>query len=446
MQTNNRFTYPFVIILPVFLALMWVYPPQVPAFSPPRPITEGSGFPDFPESVFTRRSYYDRITGPVSEALRVEEDLVDEPGEKSMVGVSVERGEEEIRFYFSSTGDLSPESARRGDYEILRDKSEGEFISLKIHLKSGEDSYLLLQPENEDYSRMDVYLLGSRFQRDIRVPYEFKELLRTSFASLMKSTAGYVDWEFYLPDPIISELSTGEAIAKAVRSYLPGLADVEDGAIDQKGNYVYIDDGSPQEGEGGLNCSGFAKWVVDGIYSTKTGSLLPIEILKKTHPDIRGHRWSAKYEDERQPYFGLDWTRNLAFAMKRLRESGADIRSADVDKLTYHEYKENVGFAVESLGTLLYELAVREPEHFYLGSVNGLDEEGELRTHYHVAVLFSWIDKEGRLGVSVMERGVETPLERFIEKYKGEFIHLVRIKGTGSFSPPVQEPDPSLNR
>lgn len=447
MQTNNRCTYHFIIILAVLMGGTFFFPQEAPAFFSPLPIMEGHGLPYFPESVFTRRSYYDRITGPVSEAVRLEEELIDEPGEKSMVGVSAESGEEEIRFYFSSTGALAPESAHRGDYEILRDKTGGDFISLKIYLKSGEDSYLLLRPQNADYSRMDIYLLGSLFQRDIRVPYEFKELLRISFSSLMKSTAGYVDWGFYLPDPIISELSTGDVLSKAVRSYLSGLGDAEDGAIDRHGRYVYIDDGSLQEGEGGLNCSGFAKWVVDGIYSIKTGKLLPIDILKKTHPDIRGHRWSEKYEEERQPYFGLDWTRNLALAMKRLRDSGAGIQTADVDKLTYHEYKENVGYPVKDLNTLLYELAVREPEHFYLGSVNGLSQgEGELRTHYHVAVLFSWVDKEGKLGVSVMERGVETPLDRFIEKYKNEFIHLVRIKTQGSFSPPAQEPDPILNR
>ncbi|MFO7849041.1 MAG: hypothetical protein R6V67_03680 [Spirochaetia bacterium] len=422
-------------------------PEEVSAYFSPVPSRDRNELPDFPESVFTRRSYYDQITGPLSEASRLEEELINEPGENYMVGVAAQSKDEEIRFYFSSTGALYPENASRGDYEIVRSKPDGKFISLKIYLKSEEDGYLLLEPEEDDYSRMNIYLFGNLFQRDIRVPFEFKELLRISFTTLMKSTSGYVDWDFYLPDPIISELSTGESMVKAVRSYLHGLGDADDGAIDRFGRYVYIEDESLQLGEEGLNCSGFAKWVVDGIYYTKTGSLLPIHILKKTHPDIRGNRWSEKYEEERQPYFGLDWTRNLALAMGKLRDIRASINSVDVDKLTYHEYKKNVGYPVTSLPTVLYELAVKEREHSYLGSVNGLSREGDdLRTHYHVAVLFSWVDAEGELEVSVMERGKETPLDVFIEKYEDEFIHLVRVKTEGAFSPPTRDLDPLLNR
>jgi len=294
---------------------------------------------------------------------------------------------------------------------------------------------------------MDIYLLGSRMQEDIRVPYSFEELLTISFASLMKSTAGYVDWSLYIPDPIISRLAGSGVLARAIRPYLTGLGDAEDGAMDAQGRYVYIADGSPQEAKPGLNCSGFAKWVVDGIYYLRTEQLLSIEELRRPHPEARGNRWSSKYEDLKQPYFGLDWTRNLALAMRRLDYPDAGIESADVNQLIYHEYEEDVGYPVASLKTLLYELAVSEPGHFYLGSLNKLSYEDEnLRSHYHVAVFFPWIDSKGSLQVSVMERGVETPVDTFMQRHRSEYVHLVRIRSDGAFTPPDKELDPLLNR
>ena len=408
---------------------------------------ETSDLPDFPESVFTRQSYFERLSGPLGEAERIEDELVDEPGEDHMVRVMARSSDEKLTFYFSNGGDFSLEAMHKGDYEITRRKSDGEFVSLKIYLKSGEESYLLLRPASEDFSRMDIYLFGRRMQRDIRVPYRFTRLLQVSFASLMESTAGYVDWDFYLPDPVISELSTAGSLARAVSPYLPSIGDTEDGAMNRDGEYVYIESGKAQEGEKGLNCSGFAKWVVDGVYVIETKEFLSVEELKVPHPDARGNRWSEKYEEEKQPYFGLDWTRNLALALKRLSQPDAGIESADVDSLTYHEYDEDVGYPVYALKTLLYELAVTEPEYFYLGSVNDLRHgEGELRVHYHVAVFFPWIDSQGRLEVSIMERGQETPVDEFMNRYSGEFVHLVRLRTDGAFTPPEKALDPLLNR
>ena len=41
--------------------------------------------------------------------------------------------------------------------------------------------------------------------------------------------------------------------------------------------------------------------------------------LKARNLDTRGNRWSAAFETERDPYFGLDWTRNMAVALARAR-------------------------------------------------------------------------------------------------------------------------------
>ncbi len=445
MRDANRSTVRLYLLILISCALLvCVGLGELSAYTSP---VERRNLPDFPESVFTRRSYFEKMSGPLDEAEKIEDELVDEPGEDHMIRVMTRSEEEELAFYFANGGDFTLETMHKGDYEIRRRKSDGEFVSLKIFLKSGQESYLLLRPASEDFSRMDIFLFGRRMQRDVRVPYPFPRLLQISFVSLMESTAGYVDWGFYLPDPVISALSTAGILAQAVSSYLPGLGDADDGAINRNGEYVYIESGKAQEGEEGLNCSGFAKWVVDGIYFLETKELLSIEELKRPHPEARGNRWSEKYEEVKQPYFGLDWTRNLALSLKRLSQPDAGIESADVDSPTYHEYDEDVGYPVSALNTLLYELAVTEPEYFYLASVNDLRHgEGELRVHYHVAVFFPWIDSQGRLDVSIMERGRQTPIDEFMERYSGEFVHLVRLRTDGAFTPPKKALDPLLNR
>ncbi len=413
---------------------------------------EEDKLPAFPESVHTRRIYFDTITSPIDEAGKIDPEMMNEPGERNMIRVMSETEDGEVRLYFSQAGDFEPAVKSQGDYVFVRNGEDGSYLYLRIYLKSEEESYIEIRPVNAAYSTMNIILLDTLFQTDIRVPFSIEELLRISFRRLMESTAGYVDWSFYLPDPLISELGRVDDLARTIRPYLSSIAYGEDGGMSEEGNYVYIKDGRIQHSEsdgeeGGLNCSGFAKWVVDGIYYLKTGSFLSIDELKEPHPESRGNRWSEKYEELKEPYFGLDWTRNLALSMLRLREEDADIEAADVNRLVYHEYEEDLGYPVRELPSLLYELAVAEPDYFYLASVNGVVHgEGELRSHYHVAVFLPWIDRFGRLQTSVMENADETPLENFISKYETEYVHLVRIETDGAFIPPSKALDPTLRR
>jgi hypothetical protein len=441
----RRSTVKYLLLLLLFLTA------GVPLWAFRSPLEERK-LPSFPESVYTRRLYLEKITAPISEAVKIDSEMVNEPGERSMIRVMAEEKEQEVFFYFSQSGDFEPAVKSQGDYVFVRNGDDGSYRYLRIYLKSGEESYLEIRPADAAYSTMNIILLDTLMQEDIRVSFSLEELLQISFRRLMESTVGYVNWSFYLPDPLIAELGRVDVFAQTVRPSLPSIAYGEDGGMNEEGTYVYIEDGRLQDEDsdgkkGGLNCSGFAKWVVDGIYYLKTGSFLSIDELKKTHPDSRGNRWSEKYEELREPYFGLDWTRNLALSLLRLSEEDAKIEAADVDKLVYHEYEEDLGYPVRELPSLLYELAVSEPDYFYLGSVNGvIHGEGELRSHYHVVVFLPWIDRFGRLQISVMENADETPLENFIAKYEREYVHLVRIETDGGFIPPSKALDPVLRR
>jgi hypothetical protein len=248
----------------------------------------------------------------------------------------------------------------------------------------------------------------------------------------------------------------------AVRSRLPNLSFLDDGAINAEGDYVFIDSLEKQRGETGLNCSGFAKWVIDGILKPRTGSLLAIPPLKLPF-GTRGDSLTTPWEAARDPFFGLDWCRNLAsrantvlrspafavqnefevrdwpFSMVIMRGSGgSEIRS-------YPGFLENAGFGIEGLHPLLYTLAIDEPGRIYLAAVN--TEVGapvtpsnprgapRMRQFVHLAVLVPYFNEYGTFQVTVFESAEETSFTRFKARYPGHFVNLSRVPVDGTFDP-----------
>ncbi|MDR2144083.1 MAG: hypothetical protein LBP29_06920, partial [Treponema sp.] len=117
---------------------------------------------------------------------------------------------------------------------------------------------------------------------------------------------------YFDPDPDMYRDS--RELIKKLRAKLPALKFADDGALDENGRYVYINSLAPQnaaENSGGLNCSGFAKWFVDGLLYPVTGRFLPIAPLKEATVK-NGSSLAANYSEIENSHFGLDWTRNLA--------------------------------------------------------------------------------------------------------------------------------------
>jgi hypothetical protein len=99
-----------------------------------------------------------------------------------------------------------------------------------------------------------------------------------------------------------------------------------------------------------------------------------------------------------------------------------------------------VGFPVEYLSFILYNLAYHHPGKFYLASVNReFGDDPVLRQHIHVAVLFPYFDREGQFHAVVMERNGETGVSSLKKRYPRDFIHLVGVEGDTNFHPPKFE-------
>ena len=102
-------------------------------------------------------------------------------------------------------------------------------------------------------------------------------------------------------------------------------------------------------------------------------------------------------------------------------------------------YVEDVGYPVESLQTVLYVLARRDPGAFYLGSVSSGPGPGGLRQHHHVVVLFPYVDAGGVFRAVVMERNAQSTTTSLAARYPGSSVHLVRLGSEGEFAPPSVE-------
>jgi hypothetical protein len=266
--------------------------------------------------------------------------------------------------------------------------------------------------------------------------------------------------KYFEPDP--ADYRDLRNFIAQVRSRLPEVRFADDGAIDEGGNYVYINSLERQDEPEGLNCSGFVKWIVDGLLRPLTGERLPIGPLKEPFGQ-RGSSFTEPWESIRDPFFGLDWTRHLASrAMTTLRSSaygGLDeievqkqpfsqviVREKNTSALrSYPGFLKDAGFGFEGLHPLLYTLAIDEPGRIYLASINtemgppatpdNLRGRPRMRQHFHIAVLVPFFNEYGTFQVAVFESAEETSFTNFKTRYPGHAVNLVRIPIDSPFNP-----------
>ncbi|MBN2051196.1 MAG: hypothetical protein JW760_12160 [Spirochaetales bacterium] len=377
----------------------------------------------------------DILAAPTEQRMKRDEYLI-LPFEETKVQFSVEtqQGFLYLLFINELEGRFSTYSA--GSYIIKRDLSDGQYIQIKVFYKTDPGSFLRIFPQ-DDRAKMDVFLQGMELYSGINLPLPFQDYFTEPFESLVQATGNMVDWELLFPRYNPRIFLQFVSFLEVLRERLPLIPDAEDGALDSRGQWVSIETGAEPEIKG-LNCSGFAKWIVDGFYEPLKGEYLDIEQLKTRHLEERGNRWSRRREFERDPYFGLDWTRNLAAALYEASTGlPGEYKKYDLTASAFAVYREDVGFVVEDLPLVLYERAVLAPGKFYLGSVNGIfGDDPALRQHYHVAVFFPLLLPDGRVRIYVFERGRETRLEDFTRRYAGESVHLVELEALDNFRPP----------
>jgi hypothetical protein len=384
-----------------------------------------------PENARTRLRLRDVILGSSARARQADTRQFTDDGHPVRFE-TVESGEHTFYLFLNQASGGSFPTVWEGNTSIKRNRADGRPAYMTVLLRRDLGTYVRLHPAGERV-RLEASLYGMQVQSSVMIPISFDEAVSASLARLVELTGDRVDWDLLLGAEQPS--SAMDRLLTRVREVLPRLRDEDDGAFDAQGKPVLIDSGRPSQG--GLNCSGFAKWVMDGFYSPIAGAGMEIADLKSKDPAIRGNRWSNRYEAERDPFFGLDWTRNMAVALHRARTGRTEpAEGFDVRSLPFLRYVEDVGFPLENLELALYLLARRDPDRFYLASINkDFGADPPLRQHTHVAVLFPHFDREGQFRVSVLERNVQTSLDSLRSQHPNASVHLVHVPAEGRFAP-----------
>jgi hypothetical protein len=433
--------------------------------NPPLPGDFPAGaFPDNWEARSSRKQ--DLILASRSSALSWKDKIYRKGSSDARVSVVAQKENFYILFENKRGGKYS--TYAQGSWVVKRSRSDGEFVQAKIFLKSDPGVFARIFPfkdptDRNDRCKMEIILYGAVAYQDILLPVGFEEILSQPFSKIMEYSSAWVDWDFLSPD---LELYREEsAMVAAIRSGLKNLSYRDDGAISADGQPVFIESGKGQDDKPGLNCSGFAKWVVDGLYARLISERaaqgeepaplrMPIEELKQPHYELRGTSFSKAFEDIRDTYFGLDWVRNLgrllSDALYPNRQAGPgdlDVTIHPASQVTgtgeilntrlpydpYPDFAPNMGYLVSGLKPLLYTLAIQDPGSFYLGAFSS-DEgnrEPSLTQYSHIAVFFPRFDENGIFRVNVFESCAETSLESVMRKKADEkfkrFVFLVRL-------------------
>jgi hypothetical protein len=325
----------------------------------------------------------------------------------------------------------------RGTYIIRKNISDGRITQVKVFIHSHEGCAVKIVPRGSS-SSLSLLMYGRKLYEDVPVPVDIETVSFLPFYKIIRLTERIIDWDLIFPEiPEYNNNITLEMI-RTVRNALQGLDEGPDGALDEEGRFVFIESLEPQP-EDGLNCSGFAKWVADGLYFPRTGRYMDIKALKKRNTGIRGHRWSDRYETQRDPYFGLDWTRNIAAELYSvIRKKDVPPDYADVREVPFFTYVDDMGYPVHHARLIFFFLNNLEPGYFYLASINkDVGEDVKLRQHYHVAVFFPYYTGAGEFRVAVFERTKETELVDFVSDYSESAMHLVRLPVSRKFVPPT---------
>ncbi|MDR2660077.1 MAG: hypothetical protein LBC27_08870 [Spirochaetaceae bacterium] len=339
----------------------------------------------------------------------------------------------------------------QGSWAITRNVGNGRITRARFFPRSDPYVYIQFRPMNESRCVMDMVVYDAYLAQSVNMPVNLERLLRLPLRDTLFKWYYQDTLRYFEPHP--ADYANVRSLISKIRSFLPSLSFADDGAINVDGDYVFIDTLLPQTENPGLNCSGFAKWLVDGLLRPVTGKRLSIELLKQPY-GTRGSSFTEPYEASRDPFFGLDWIRNLSSSINSVLKSPAFgvldeievkdcpfseiiLREGGTSRLSYSTgFLPDAGFNVRDLKALLYTLAIDEPGTIYLGAVN--DErlpKPRMRQYFHVAALVPYFDEYGTFHILLFESAAETRFNDFVRRYPGCYVNLVKIPVENSFDP-----------
>lgn len=416
------------------------------------------GILSIPDSSSVReQSMESWITAPVSAVIDREcENIQTDFGQ--VFQVRAEREGSEVAIIFAPReNNYNFYTKAPGSWVIYRDYYSGKVLRVNVYFQLDSRIYVCLRPDNQPKkpkSEVDLIIYGAYACRGVPLGLEFSEVMKLSFSELFNLTKETIPWNYVKSD--YRNYMNNKEICKKIRRKLPQFEYIEDAAYDEFEKPVFISTGEERSGTPGkigINCSGFTKWVVDGITIALSGSATKIEALKQPTIELAGTLYRAQAEEE-EMFRSYDWIRNLSTAAvcaERDKEFPAGTLGVDVQVNPFAGLKSpdgtvrNVGFVpktgyeINMLKPLLYVLAATEPDMIYLAAVKSCmgntENNPETWTFHHDLVFLPYFDEAGICHINVFESGVETSFDEFVAANQGTYVYLCRVKSTDRFQP-----------
>ncbi|MCL2601049.1 MAG: hypothetical protein FWD88_07710, partial [Treponema sp.] len=166
----------------------------------------------------------------------------------------------------------------QGSWEFTRSRANGNVTKARVFPRSDQQTFVQFRPFGTDRVHMDVLLYGAYVIQGQALPVSMDRLTVMPLNDILQLAGSRFPVRYFEPNP--DDFSDHRQFIANVRERLPELRFADDGAIDHTGRFVYIATGEEQQGQPGLNCSGFAKWLIDGILRPITGERLEIPPLR----------------------------------------------------------------------------------------------------------------------------------------------------------------------
>jgi len=432
----------------------------------------------FPENDETRRLLFDTFAQLSHEDTETPFMLNRQVSDGRLVQFELRKTLTDLYYIFRNQRGNEPHESYplwgRGTWIIKKDLLSGSLLQAKVFLQDDELSFIRLFPKGNNRSSLDIHVYGRQLGDDVIIPLPFEKLIFAPVARIVSSTERSVNWEMIFPNPDSRGYRNVENMVNQLSRYQSAITELADGAINGAGLNVLIETGeligvgeptgngaTLESGKTGLNCSGYVKWVVDGLYSAWSGYPGYLDIDELRQPSSRGNRnpWSETRSatgDEarkkldfllRDPYFGLDWNRNLARIVEETRLGRAlsveEITLLDTGELMGIPYIRDRGYNLDDIQSALFQLASSRPGAVYLAAFNSRfvpeptaadPEPIPLHQYWHVSILAPWFsdgargDERGRFHATVLDVGdvAETLLRDSQTGTKSQFIETIR--------------------
>ena len=400
-----------------------------------------------------------------------------EEQEDTFILIVAPRSEVKVNLYDSSGMHVKTEytysSGSPGSWILVRDKKSGAPILARYYFAKDSEVYIQFRADKKKSCFADMLIFNSYAARAVPLGIPFEKFYTASLAEIHDFTKRTLPWNYVIAAKTLSKeesqnLRTYDGIydeslvmIQSIRENLDDIVYLDDTIYDEHGNPVSLENGKakiiPKEYENNLTlCSqGFVKWIVDGIVEPLAGSYLRREPLLVETVDLQATGYQGIKATSYNINSALDWTRNLAAAAASVvarkvilyKDSGVDVTeepfAAGITEkgiVNMAGYIKNSGYRVAYLKQLLYVLAARYPDYFYLAAIRQTDagEKIDTRIFNECAVIFPYFDTNGAFRTVVFYDGKEYGLEEFcdacLNNNAGDvFVHLVRVRTTAKY-------------